>query len=378
MERANALALVVALLVGVAGGGVAAAVVLDAPGAPAGQPTQSATAPQNGSAQSSLPEPDARIRPTDSSSVYTVLYNRTIDSVVTIRVRTARGTSQGSGFVYDAAGHVVTNQHVVGSAEQVMVRFSDGTWRTAQVLGTDVYTDLAVLDVRNVPAYVDALPVSATNPEVGQRVAALGSPFGLEGSITSGIVSGVNRSMRTGNGFAIPATVQTDAPINPGNSGGPLVSLNGTVVGVNRAKSGDNIGFAISPQLVTRVVPELIADGDYDHPYMGIRTVPVTPAVAEASALERTRGVLVVGVLEGGPSAGVLEPATERTRVDGQIVRTGGDIILSIDGIPITSQQQLARILMLHTRPDETVSVTVLRDGDRRTVEVTLGERPEP
>jgi S1-C subfamily serine protease len=184
--------------------------------------------------------------------------------------------------------------------------------------------------------------------------------------------------MDTDGGFSIPATVQTDAPINPGNSGGPLVSMNGTVVGVNRAKSGDNIGFAISPQLVTRVVPELIDSGSSDHSYMGVQTIPVTPTVAEANDIDRPRGVLVVGTVDGGPSAGVFEPAQSRDTVRGRLISTDGDIILRVEGTRIDTQQDLSRVLMLHTEPGDTVSVTVLRDGKRQTVGVTLGTRPAP
>jgi S1-C subfamily serine protease len=209
-------------------------------------------------------------------------------------------------------------------------------------------------------------------------VAALGNPFGLEGSITSGIVSGVNRSMPTERGFTIPATVQTDAPINPGNSGGPLVAMDGTVVGVNRAKAGDNVGFAISPRIVTLVVPELVADGEYDHTLVGIRNVPVTPPVAEANGLEETTGALVVEVLEGGPAAGHLRPATGTAVVDGQEVPTGGDVIVAVEGVPVRTQQDLGRILLFQTRPGEAVTMTVVRDGERVTVEFELGERPPP
>ncbi|MDY7082140.1 MAG: PDZ domain-containing protein, partial [Halobacteria archaeon] len=193
-----------------------------------------------------------------------------------------------------------------------------------------------------------------------------------------GIVSGVNRSMLTTRGFAIPDTVQTDAPVNPGNSGGPLVNMNGKVVGVNRAKQGDNIGFAISPDLVQKVVPKLIKQGYVDHSYLGITTRDVTPSVAQANNLGRPRGVIVVDVRQGDPSDGVLQGSNSQTTVNGIQVPVGGDIIISIEGTSINSNEELAGYLMTHTQPGETIDITVLRDGETQTVQVTLGERPAP
>ncbi|MFB6105638.1 MAG: S1C family serine protease [Halobacteriaceae archaeon] len=305
---------------------------------------------------------------------YTALYRETIDSVVMVRVRGTFGTAQGSGFVYDAH-HVVTNHHVVSDASSAMVRFRDGEWRDAEVVGTDPYTDLAVLRVDAVPEYATPLPVSHRDPAVGRPVAALGSPFGLEGTMTHGIVSGVNRSMRAGDGFAIPDAIQTDAPINPGNSGGPLVDARGRVVGVNRAKEGDNVGFAISAAVVRRVVPALVANGSYPHTYVGVRTVTVTPEVADANGLDEARGLLVVDVVDGTPADGVLMPATDETAGG---VPTDGDVIVGVGGHPIDAHQQLARYLLLHTRPGDAVDVTVVRDGERVTRSLTLDRRPAP
>ncbi|WP_121821319.1 S1C family serine protease [Halostella salina] len=301
---------------------------------------------------------------------------------------------QGSGFVYerdDGTSYVVTNEHVVAGvgpggpvdgAERdpaaVDVRFADGAVRSGNVTGTDVYTDLAVVRVNDTPDGVETLPVANDSPPVGQRVAALGSPFGLEGTMTHGIVSGVNRSMPTGAGFSIPDTVQTDASINPGNSGGPLIDCDGDVVGVNRAGGGDNVGFAVSPALVERVVPELIANGSYEHPYLGVGTVPVTPAVAEANGLNESQGVLVVGTAADGPADGVLVGSNDTVTVDGQQVPVGGDVVVAVDGRAVTSQESLGSYLARETAPGDEVDLTVLRDGNRTTVNVTLGERPAP
>lgn len=305
---------------------------------------------------------------------YEALYSQTIDSVVKITVRSDGGQSQGSGFVYDGR-HVVTNEHVVGSADQVVVQFPDGSYRTAAVVGTDAETDLAVARVPNMPAAADPLPVETEAPRPGERVVALGTPFGLEGTITHGIVSGVNRSMTVEGGFSIPDTVQTDAPINPGNSGGPLVSTDGTVVGVNRAQEGDNVGFAISAAVVDRIVPALVADGEFQHSYVGIRTLPVTPSIAAVNDLSRAEGVMVVETLPDGPADGILRPA-ETTTVNGTTHPVDGDVIVGVDGREIRTSQHLSRYLLLHTEPGETVTVTVVRDGERETVEVTLGTRP--
>ncbi|MFW5922258.1 MAG: S1C family serine protease [Halodesulfurarchaeum sp.] len=328
------------------------------------------------------PSPDAPT-PGDSTpamsneSVYegnlTGLYEHTADSMVTIRVESAAGSSQGSGFLYDGT-YIVTNQHVVADASDVSVQFSDGVWRSATVVGTDVYTDLAVVRADSLPAAATPLPVAERMPRPGQFVAAFGSPFGLEGTITHGIVSGVNRSMEVGDGFSIPDTVQTDAPINPGNSGGPLVSMDGTVVGVNRAKSGDNVGFAISARVLERIAPELVADGHVEHSFMGFRSVPVTPNVAETNEVPEASGIAVVEVLPDGPSAGVLEAGSWENGT----VPDDADVIVEIDGTPVRSHEDLTRHLLLHTRPGETVTLTIYRDGERMQVDLELGERPPP
>ena len=309
---------------------------------------------------------------------YQSLYDETIDSVVLV----ATASGQGSGFVYrvgdDGTGYVVTNQHVVNRSSRVRVRFHGGETRRGTVVGTDVYSDLAAIRVPNVPDDAAALPVADGAPEPGQPVAALGSPYGLQGTITSGIVSGVNRSMPTEQGFTIPDSVQTDAPINPGNSGGPLVSCDGTVLGVNRAGGGDNIGFAISPTLIQRVVPALIENGSYRHPYLGVATASLTPALARANDLNVTEGVYVGRVVQGSPAAGVLQGAQGVRTVDGQRVPVGGDVIVSIEGRQIGSPEELGSYLATETRPGETVELTIVRDGERRTVELTIGTRPAP
>jgi S1-C subfamily serine protease len=330
------------------------------------------------------------------------LYRDTIPSVVSIYVtadtgdqRTRQPGGAGSGFVFEPGqstsgaratdGHVVTNQHVVGAAREVDVRFSDGQWHVGEVVGTDAYTDLAVVRVEDSPDAATPLPLASTPPAPGRPVAALGNPMGLDGSISTGIVSGANRSMPTSDGYAIPDTVQTDAPINPGNSGGPLVTVadpdDGAgaveVVGVNRARAGDNIGFAVSAAVVARVAPALASDGRYRHPHLRIRTIDVSPTVAEANGLADPGGVLVVDVRLGPASAALIGCRGAR-RVRGQQVPVGGDVLTAIDGQPIDSHEQLMRHLLLETRPGEDLTVRLVRDGTELTERVTLAERPAP
>ncbi len=312
---------------------------------------------------------------------YAALFNRTIESVVSVRTQ----AGQGSGFVYQAengTSHVVTNAHVVGNASSVIVQFDRDEYRNGTVVGRDVFSDLAVVRVDRTPDYVSALPVAGSDPVRGERVAALGNPLGLEETITQGIVSGVNRSMPTQFGFTIPNVVQTDAAISPGSSGGPLVTCDGTVVGVNAAgivaQGAENIGFAISPTLVERVVPRLVETGDYEYPFLGVSTREVTPPVAQANDLDATRGVVVASVVEGGPSAGTLQGATRIENVSGVPVPIGGDVIVAIDDRSIRTSEDLSTYLVTQTRPGDTVTLTVVRDGERQQVNVTLGERPEP
>jgi S1-C subfamily serine protease len=310
---------------------------------------------------------------------YEELYRETIPSVVSVYVTAddhGRRRGAGSGFVFDP-GHVLTNHHVVGDAAEVELRFSEGDWRVGRVVGTDAYTDLAVLAVDDLPADAAPLSLATEPPAPGTPVAALGNPMGLDGSISVGVVSGSNRSIPTGNGFTIPDTVQTDAPINPGNSGGPLVTADGAVVGVNRARGGDNIGFAVSAAIVARVVPSLVAVGRYDHPYLKIRTLDVSPSVARANGLDETQGVLVVDVARG-PSRGRLRESTRSRRVNGLEVPVGGDVIVAVDGQPVNSHEALMRHLLLETEPGHEVELDLRRRGTAVTETVTLAERPHP
>jgi S1-C subfamily serine protease len=313
-----------------------------------------------------------------SESAYTEVYRDVADAVASIRVYyDGGGASQGSGFLMDDS-HLVTNQHVVDSADSVFVRFDGTDWREVDVVGEDIYSDLAVVGVEALPSGTDPLSFVEEPPEIGTQVVAIGNPFGLSGSVSEGIVSGVNRTLESANNFSIAAGIQTDAAVNPGNSGGPLVDLDGDVVGVINSGGGDNVGFAISSQLALRVLPALIESGSYGHPYMGVSLRSVSPLVAEANDLEMASGVYIDEVLPGGPSDGVLQGSAGSTTIDGVEVGTGGDIVRRLNEVPIRTRQDLASYLALETSPGEVMAVTVQRDGREQTVELTVGTRPDP
>ncbi|QLK26442.1 trypsin-like peptidase domain-containing protein [Natrinema zhouii] len=305
-------------------------------------------------------------------SPYTATYRDTIGSVVLVTVSGPRGGGGlGSGFVIDEQ-HVVTNNHVVQSATEggVELQFSNEEWRTASIVATDPYSDLAVLRVEELPDGASGLSIVDREPAIGQEVLVLGNPLGLDASISQGIVSGVDRVLPSPVGFSIPAAIQTDASVNPGNSGGPLVSLEGEVLGVVFAGADQTIGFAISSRLANRVIPALIEDGTYEHPFLGVGVQPVVPDIAEAVGLESATGVLVTEVVPNAPADGVLQPAVP--------TRPGsGDVIVAIDGEEVQNQSQLLSYLALETSPGDTVELTVVRDGEQESVEVTLETRPE-
>lgn len=319
---------------------------------------------------------------------YTNVYEEVVESVVLIRAIGPRGSGQGSGFVFsnpEGAGegpqYLVTNEHVVGDADEVEILYNGEDWRTAEITATDYYSDLAVLEVSDPPEYATPLSLVESEPPVGTQIVAIGNPFGLEETISAGIISGTNRSMdvnyNTRGGFSIPDAVQTDAALNPGNSGGPLLTLDGGVVGVVRAGRGDNIGFGISAALTRRVVTALIEDGAYEHSYMGVGLSPVSPTIAEANGLDTTQGVIVTRVSDDGPSEGVLE-GSEPEQQDGVRVPVGGDVITALGGEEVTTLNDLSTYLALETVAGDDLVVTVIRNGDRQTVSLTLGTRPAP
>ncbi|MHC3437712.1 S1C family serine protease [Natrialbaceae archaeon A-gly3] len=314
------------------------------------------------------------------------VYEGTIDSVTLVRAfgledpmtGEGEGQGQGSGLVVDDS-HVVTNEHVVSGAEEVDLQYTTGEWTETEVVGTDVVSDLAVLEVDELPETATPLSFSDAVVDVGQEVLAIGNPFGLEGSMSRGIVSGVDRSLFNPiTGVSIPHAVQTDAGLNPGNSGGPLVDLAGEVIGVVNAGGGDNIGFAISAPLSQRVVPSLIEDGEYRHPFVGVGVVTVDRIVAEENDVPEATGVLVTDVQAGGPAAGVLEGSDGMATVRGEEIPVGGDVIRAIDGEPIPDEQVFSTFLALEASPGDELDLEVYREGSTETVTITVGERPTP
>jgi len=309
----------------------------------------------------------------ENASAYTQVYRDTIDSVVLIRNPNG---SQGTGWVFED-DVVVTNAHVVGEADQVRVGFSEEETQVSEVLGRDDLSDLAAVRVEDTPDYADSLSLTDSEPVVGANVAVIGTPYGLRGSLSSGVVSGRNRLIPNPRAnFILPNAIQTDAPVNPGNSGGPLVNLDGTVLGVVNSGRGDNIAFAISPSMVRRVIPGLVENGAYEHPYLGARVGRVTAAVAEANDLDSEGGLLVRTVDRGSPADGPLQEPTSATRVDGFRIPTGGDVIRAVDGTAVSTRQEYLSTLFLDTAPGETVEVDIVRDGGEQTVSVALGTFP--
>ena len=314
-------------------------------------------------------------------SVYSAVYDAVIDSVAMVSAsgvgsdRDERVDGQGSAFVVDG-GYLVTNEHVVWNADAISLQYRTGEWTAAEVVGSDLYSDLAVLDVDHVPETTRALAFAERMPVVGQEVLAVGNPYGFDGSMAQGIVSGVDRTLPGPGGYDVPNVVQTDAGVNPGNSGGPLVDLDGEVVGVVNAGIGETIGFAISAALASRVVPGLIADGEYHHSRMGIFLREVGPAVAAANGLETTTGILVEDLQPGGPAEGVLRGATGTVTQDGTQIPVGGDVVIGLDGVAIPDRHTLSKVLALQTSPGDVVEVEVIRDGSITTVDLELGARP--
>jgi 2-alkenal reductase len=321
------------------------------------------------------------------------IYQQFSPGVVSIRTTTA----QGSGWVYSSDGIIVTNNHVVGTETKVEVDFASGLKTFGDVIGTDSYSDLAVIKVDVSASDLHPLPLGDSDIlQVGQTVIAIGNPFGLSGTMTTGIISALGRSFTTNNQvqgggyFTNADIIQTDTALNPGNSGGPLLNLNGEVIGINSAIEttsytadsqplNSGIGFAISVNTVKRVVPSLIQNGKFDYPYLGISTKDdLSLTEIEALGLKSTSGAYVTSVISGGPSdqAGI-QAGTQPLNLSGsQGLNKGGDLIIAIDGQPVVTFDDMIRFLVLHKSPGDTVTLTVLRGDQKLDVQVVLGKRP--
>jgi len=308
--------------------------------------------------------------------VFQELYDAVAPSVARVRAYLNGPIGEGSAFFHDES-HLVTNDHVLGRGETFRVQFADGEWAEVDVVGRDPYSDLAVLSVDDARE-AEPLTFREGVPKIGEEVLVVGSPLGFEGSASQGIVSGVNRTIPAPNNFSIADAVQTDAALNPGNSGGPIVDLDGTVVAVATATRGENLGFGVSARLANRVVPALVETGEYNHSYMGVRVVGVTPLLAQANDLPEVRGVYVAETVPDEPADGVLEGSMETESVEGTQVPVGGDVIVRMGETEIRTQEDLSRFLALRTAPEDTIELGIVRDGAEETVELTLGSRPNP
>lgn len=335
-----------------------------------------------------------RIDQVENQDILVSLYERVNPGVVAIQILNEQGGALGSGFVFDKEGHIVTNYHVVEGATDLEVDFPSGYKTRGEVIGKDLDSDLAVVKV-NAPAE-ELLPLTLGDSDlikVGQTVIAIGNPFGLVGTMTVGIVSAKGRTMESlresseGNFFTAGDLIQTDAAINPGNSGGPLLNINGEVIGLNRAirTTGTNgvgepvnsgIGYAISVNIIRRVIPNIIEKGSYDYPYLGVTSrEDMSLLIRDELGLTRSTGAYVLTVTPGGPAskAGIIGGSKE-TKIPGLL--SGGDLITSIDGHPVHVFSDLLSYLVSHKSPGDTVVLTIIRENEEKEVSLVLEKRP--
>lgn len=296
----------------------------------------------------------------------------------------------GSGFVWNAKGDIVTNYHVISQAAKITVTFSDGNTAIAQVIGTDLNSDLAVIKVNVSPDKLRPVQLVDTKSiKIGQAAIAIGNPFGLQGTMTEGIISGLGRSLPIGQGnalgatYTIPDIIQTDAPINPGNSGGVLVDDHGRLIGVTSAiespvQANSGVSFVIPAEIIQIVVPALIQTGHYEHPWLGITGAELNPEINKAMNLPPyQQGILIIGVTPNGPAsiAGLLG-SDRQASVNGEQLQVGGDVITAIDGHTLKAFGDLASYLALNTQVGQTVTLTILRHGEKEAVRLSLSAQP--
>jgi len=316
------------------------------------------------------------------------IFEKTEESVVQVNVRTADGISKpgnmGSGFVYSEDGYIITNNHVVDDAGVVTITFLDGESYTAKIIGTDPDLDLAVLKVEMGSTYLQPIPIGDSSQlKVGEQITAIGNPFGLSGSMTSGIISQMGRLLPQDSVYSIPDVIQTDAAINPGNSGGPLLNMKGEVVGINTAiqsATGEftGVGFAVPSNTVKKVVPVLIKDGIFHHPWMGISGSDVDPELAKVRGLNSSKGFLIATVIEGSPAddAGLLG-ITDTKEIDGREYPLDGDIIVKIDDKVVRKISDILIHLQREKSVGDEMIMTINRDGSIIEATLVLGERPQ-
>jgi len=355
---------------------------------------ESGSAPEEGtaSAVTAAPEPEVAIQASSPGFDATRIYEQAAPGVVTIRsVFDEAGAAEGSGFVLNMDGEIVTNAHVVTdessgdreAAKQVYIEFPDRNVVPAEIVGFDPFVDVALLQIKPDGFALHPLELGEDRDlHVGQPVAAIGSPFGEQQSLTVGVVSATDRSVKSLTQFEIAGAIQTDASINPGNSGGPLLDAGARVIGINQqieSSSGanDGVGFAVPVSSVKRSIAQLREGGDAEYAYIGVSSQPLYPQLARKLGLDIRFGGLVSEVVGGGPAeeAGI-EGGDEKLAFQAGRYRVGGDVILEVDGRRIVGPDDLAKVVADH-EPGDTVVVTILRDGERREVDLTLGKRPD-
>ena len=318
----------------------------------------------------------------------TEIFERTEESVVQVNIRSDNAINNrgnmGSGFVYKDDGYIITNHHVVDNAERVTITFLDGESYIAKIIGTDADLDIAVLKVEIGSTYLQPIPIGdSSHLKVGEPIAAIGNPFGLSGSMTSGIISQIGRLLPQDSGYSIPDVIQTDAAINPGNSGGPLLNMKGEVVGMNTAiqsATGEftGVGFAVPSNTIKKVVPVLIRDGIFHHPWMGISGSDVDPDLAKIRELNSSKGFLIATVIEGSPAdAAGLQGVTITKEIDGREYALDGDIIIKIDDIVVRKISDILIHLQREKSIGDELIMTVNRDGTMIEAVLVLGERPQ-
>jgi 2-alkenal reductase len=367
---------------------VLAVLACQTPALPIGAPPE-AEQPRN-PVQTVVPVIVSAENPVAQNDLMVALFERVSPGTVAI----ITDSGQGSGFVYDSQGHIVTNYHVIEGARNVEVRFNSGFMSYGTVIGTDLDSDLAIVKVDAPANELYPLPLGDSSTlKVGQTVIAIGNPFGLNSTMTLGIISALGRTLESihespdGNYYTAGDIIQTDAAINPGNSGGPLFNINGEVIGVNRAIISNNftsagqptnsgIGFAVSINMIKRVAPGLIANGRYDYPYLGVSSMDsLTLEMVNALGLKSYTGAYITNVNPGGPAdkAG-LKAGTTRTNLPGLL--GGGDLVTAINGREVRTFDELLAYLITNHGPGDTVILTVLRGDQTLDLSVTLGKRP--
>ena len=314
------------------------------------------------------------------------IFKKSEPGVVRVNVQKNTDTGSngvGSGFVFDKKGHIITNAHVIDNAKKIVVTFLDGRSYNAEIVGSDEFTDIGVIRVDADLKLLHPLTLGdSSNLKVGEQIAAIGNPFGLSGSMTSGIVSQLGRLLPSGSGYSIPDVIQTDAAINPGNSGGPLLNMRGEIVGINTAiqsTTGEftGVGFAVPSKTIAKIVPSLISVGEYKHPWIGVSGRDIDPDLAKVINLKEAVGFLIVTVVEDSPAAKAgLRGSEEIVSVDGINYPKGGDIILSVDGIEVRKIDDILIHLQRAKSIGDEMTLKILRENRTTDVTITLQERP--